>query len=991
MHVPIRRGIMKSYRSFPGLVCILFLLIGLASYSLALEVPVFSPLRYSINDVQGTAVYTDTVTMGNVLSGEFHLIVQNGSGGANKVDYAEVYVAGKRLIKMKSTKDLIDKKFKLLQDSEMRIQLTGPKNSFVVVSIIARKLTQVPLVIRMAQADAQTTMTNALLKIKKKPTFASHGFVPEGSVTSQTPRAGTYVKEKSKASITVSTGPDQSYALLPGEPSAPASSAVVNYSSHDRVTDSEIEELSPDVRIIRTKLEIGFTSTTTVGQINDLLTSIGAQITAMLKGVNQVIVRIPDPGTIVALDALIAQIQLNPIVRYVLKSYIPAPAVLPSNVDVVTTPSLMDRIDHHLDVRAHAAWNVKNLFVRNYYQPPFMIVADYFGDGEPNADFGVLSSPGDFETGKSNIHGYHVLGIIAATFEGSSSERGMATGMYPGNLPLLAADLTAGFGWDELIVGLPMILELFGGRVIVNTSLGFTCNASNLLDKSCIEPMALSWIEKVRGSSLYATGLTGPESLENFFLHLTAAGNVVPSALTDIDATFASPITAARLLNTLAITQTATPVMNLTNTLVIENRMKSASPLEGVGCRDATSKYPGNISAIGNNVFSLTGASAGAGYLTGTSMATPQVAGLVAYLWAIKPNLLPQQIIDILVQTSDTSSCGGIDARPLIDAYGAVLALDRGYSDAKVRRELLDVVDSSGNEGGDGSFTEKDIEAFLDAFDAAGGAKDYSRYDLNGDGKTGGDTKAKFNLNIDYPPSYTTVSQTVEETSVSFTENELTDLEVLCYYAYSPLYGGPSEKRKELLADQCGVAGEPKVVIKGGATMAQATLGLEPGNDQDRLLSDSPLPVTLSASGAARDSTVSASAYFNSPGGDTILAIDAYISVMSMISSWQISGDITFRVVIDFPGPGQLEVSANPYWLSSLVGGPRSFARWNLNHCCPACTQEGCSSTVEVYLVSSAGSLDISGEAIVSTEVDQVSASGAGSGRILTFRWIPDK
>ena len=50
---------------------------------------------------------------------------------------------------------------------------------------------------------------------------------------------------------------------------------------------------------------------------------------------------------------------------------------------------------------------------------------------------------------------------------------------------------------------------------------------------------------------------------------------------------------------------------------------------------------------------------------------------------------------------------------------------------------LLDVADSWGTKGLTGSFTEKDIEAFLDAFDVSNGAKDYSRYDLNGDGKTG--------------------------------------------------------------------------------------------------------------------------------------------------------------------------------------------------------------------------------------------------------------
>ena len=97
----------------------------------------------------------------------------------------------------------------------------------------------------MAQADAQAAMTASLLKIKKKPTFASHGFVPSGSVISQTPRAGTYVKEKTKASITVSTGPAFAYDLLPGTPDTPASSSVVDYSSHDTITDTEITEVVP--------------------------------------------------------------------------------------------------------------------------------------------------------------------------------------------------------------------------------------------------------------------------------------------------------------------------------------------------------------------------------------------------------------------------------------------------------------------------------------------------------------------------------------------------------------------------------------------------------------------------------------------------------------------------------------------------------------------------------------------------------------------------
>jgi hypothetical protein len=110
---------MKNCRSVPGLFLILFLIFGVSSYSLALEVPVFSPLRYTV-DVQGTAVYTETVRMGNVVSGEFH----NGSGGANKVDLAEVSIDGKRLVKLTQSKDFKDKKFKLLKSRVIGTLLT---------------------------------------------------------------------------------------------------------------------------------------------------------------------------------------------------------------------------------------------------------------------------------------------------------------------------------------------------------------------------------------------------------------------------------------------------------------------------------------------------------------------------------------------------------------------------------------------------------------------------------------------------------------------------------------------------------------------------------------------------------------------------------------------------------------------------------------------------------------------------------------------------
>ena len=57
---------------------------------------------------------------------------------------------------------------------------------------------------------------------------------------------------------------------------------------------------------------------------------------------------------------------------------------------------------------------------------------------------------------------------------------------------------------------------------------------------------------------------------------------------------------------------------------------------------------------------------------------------------------------------------------------------------------------------------------------------------------------------MDYPPTYSRLShQIIEGPDITFNENELTDLGILCYYAYSRLYTGDTDKRKDLLRDKC--------------------------------------------------------------------------------------------------------------------------------------------------------------------------------------------
>jgi len=156
-----------------------------------------------------------------------------------------------------------------------------------------------------------------------------------------------------------------------------------------------------------------------------------------------------------------------------------------------------------------------------------------------------------------------------------------------------------------------------------------------------------------------------------------------------------------------------------------------------------------------------------------------------------------------------------------VDAYQAALALDPSLFASSVRQELLDV--SSGLDVfdplGDGVFDEHDLKVYVDGFEAGSNP----RFDLNGDGEVGGDGTAPFDLDVNSPPIFGAVELMVEGDLHPYDETAATDLEVLCYYAYSTLYTGDVDLRTELLAAcHAGAAALTKIDVFG---TAETTIG----------------------------------------------------------------------------------------------------------------------------------------------------------------------
>jgi len=604
--------------------------------------------------------------------------------------------------------------------------------------------------------------------------------------------------------------------LLSGDDASPSLDGTSNHGPYP-VTDAEYLD-----NLVTTRLEAIFDPEATVGEVNAALTSAGARISCMRTGQFFVELAIPEvtdeSGALAICTNLLnsgAFISAHPAYR---------PAEISNAEYIIGTPA--GQVISFLE-SAHftAAWNARSLTTDNN-SPATVLIADHFRRLQTHSEIPSQTFPstaGGTEVrvdaaGKAKgNHGFQVAGIIGAAFNDVGS-----SGVFPGpenllNLPCIP--VTSLGTWTAVMSEISSHFPS-SGQFVVNTSISYSDTAFGYDSKRDRIEHALYW------RSLVA-------SIQNRFLHTQAAGNF---GITSTDSTNASYITpfaiaarfgtplemlqgtqvsaqdTASLMSTYQLlVQTNTAVGNrLNNTLIV-----GSSNNDGV--ESAFSNKPSDLRMIGEQVTvpcDVADVECGPGSdvplqsitTNGTSFAAPQVAGLAAYMWSLKPDLSVAQTREIL------QNCFG---GSWIDAYKAVLSLDNGISTstARVRLAVLDVADNGGQAGTNGSFDEHDLKMYLDSlpfYEDLGAEqtpvpKDQSRFDLNGDGYTGDPfgipTTFPFDLDANYPPSYSQVNFTTC-LDTFFNEAAVSDYDILYYYGFSDLYSGDEDIRDSLLG--CG-------------------------------------------------------------------------------------------------------------------------------------------------------------------------------------------
>ena len=668
------------------------------------------------------------------------------------------------------------------------------------------------------------------------------------------------------APVIVSAGSPPAYGdLLGGDPASPALGEVFDLPA----IPAAWEDVA-DTGLLWTRVEVLLDPSATVADVNGALDSVRGRISSMQLNDIAMTIAVPHMPGETGLAAVVAALEASGAFWHVAPAWTPLPptpgpgprASLVDTASLGGEAAVGERLEHLVALRMLSAWNVAGLawasesavraFVPDFYftLTPSAEIADHSFVAGSVATTRISVEQG-VDVSYVGNHGFHVAGILGAEVDDAG-----ATGAHPGNgsdegNPIMSVDslgLRTGLAMQDVVDavadGIPV-----SGRFVLNTSLGYADpNRPNIID---IALHALRW-----------RALTSSEA--HRFFHASAAGNdgcalwdsstgACVERRTDDKALsrFSSPWNLSATLDDLSeyLNEGEQRRLNLVKAWY-EVRfpdasldVRSANTLI-VGSSDAFGDESGfsneifgvepGVRVVGEQVygpcvvmdpaFGQFGAGSrdlcdgGRARYSGTSMASPQVAALGAYLWSLNSGLTSPQVASTILAAYRDSHDEG-----LVDALAAVLAVtgDDGL------RELLDV-------DGNGRFDDADIYLFLSAWlDAreeltldGSYANSFAvtarlrRFILNGARFYPGAVFGHQRFDLDRDGAYGNVSIAVpgKQSRVVY-ERFLTDLDILCYFAYdsaSGPYEGDHSARDALLSDSCASGQYPDELPSNG-------------------------------------------------------------------------------------------------------------------------------------------------------------------------------
>jgi hypothetical protein len=780
-------------------------------------------------------------------------------------------------------------------------------------------------------------------------------------------------------------------ALLSGDDASLATGALVE-ANDAPVLDDEVSK-----GYLLSRLRVLLRPDATVGQVKAAALAIGAlAITSSEPGSPLLLIRVPRQESVAALRTLAATLRAQPGIAFAWPGRMAKVSVLPENSP--GSPVQTSELSHLMANRFPQAWNARNAAPADCLNRIVTVyVLDVWGDPSYRPNFFDQADRGSFVTDPGNsgrgqfgapevmAHGYDVVLTLIGKFDLQmpTGANGFADCVEIHQINANSLDYA-----QALKNAAQAIAADPNPRVILSMSVNFPnddiCGPANNADACDAITILNTPVDKLRDEIVARVALAGKWAALSAAAHLDqkalitqAAGNVDPDPAGFLSANYAGfgsvpfsapPILAthlaalASLLTDPALWRSADPGLpDLTFDGAFALGLVQGAPLLGpanaipaANLLVVDSGTPGAVPTdVGPSDFNFTGADVRAvgegvvlptGDRDGTSFSTPMVAGLAAFLWNLAPALqsLPPSATVEHIRKSAQLTANSPDV-PVVDAYAAVLRLDNvpgccvGQLFAPIRLGLVDV-------DGDGRFTGADLQKFSDAYGLTDpntptipAARDYSRFDLNGDGFTGGILTAAFDvdangLDANGQPTINTAQQTVEGYDVRMNEAALSDLQILCFYAYSLLYDGSGQNaqiRDHLLgAERCAgvtmVLAFPPTVPDGSSAQLAITLQQATGQGQSVPAAGVPyqLQVTngvASPASGVTDANGNASTSITPVAGASTVSVAAVASVCpgcAVLAHGNASAQVT-----SLPAPGGHYVGTFTQPCSGFFGG----------------------------------------------------------------------